>query len=192
MKGSPVHIEDATAADVCAIGALRAASWRAAYQGIVAQKFLDTMSGQLPTSLADRIPAAPHEVALVVRDTVGGVVGFSIARASVEPEVGELYLLYVDARCWNRGIGGALLAATEDKLARLGFAEAILWTFSANTPAHVFYARAGWHADGGTGGWHVGGHYVPEVRFRRSLSALRDVSPRPPRADTGGPRQADR
>lgn len=172
MSGSPgVQIEDATAGDVGAIGAVRAASWRAAYSGIIDQGFLDRMSGRLPVELADRIPACLDEVALVARDRVGQVMGFSIARASNESGVGEVYLLYVDPTSWSRGVGGALLAMAENRLARLGFTEAILWTFASNTPAHDFYLHAGWHRDGGTGGWDVGGQHVPEVRFRRRLSS---------------------
>jgi len=93
MSGSPgVQIEDATTGDVGAIRAVRAASWRAAYSGIIDQGFLDRMSGRLPVELADRIPACLDEVALVARDRVGQVMGFSIARASNESGVGEVYL----------------------------------------------------------------------------------------------------
>lgn len=168
-----VVIDDASTADLDAIGALRTASWQAAYPGIVAQDFLDSMPSALPANVAARIPAAPDEVALVARDSDRAITGFSLARASSEEGVGEVYLLYVDAQRWGLGTGTALLVGTEDRLARLGFAEAILWTFAENTRAHAFYARAGWCLDGAVGGWDVGGQYVPEVRFRRRLHSAR-------------------
>lgn len=82
-----------------------------------------------------------------------------------------------DAQRWGRGTGAALLAATEDRLAGLGFAEAVLWTFAANTRAHAFYARAGWrpYADPQHGTIRIGGVDVRDVEdteLQRHVTAV--------------------
>jgi len=116
---SDLDVEDATAGDIDAIGVLRTASWRAAYPGIIAENFLDSMPSTLPDNLAARIPAAADQVALVARECAGAIIGVSLAQASSEEGLGEVYLLYVDAQHWGRETGAALLAVTEDRLAGL-------------------------------------------------------------------------
>lgn len=104
---------------------------------------LDSMSDQLPDSLAEAVPACCGTLSLVARDARGAVAGFVIAYVRGE-RVGEIGRLYVSPDRQGRGVGTALLGAIEDRLARGGCAEAILWTFTANRHGRVFYERARW------------------------------------------------
>src|SRR5204863_351432 len=56
--------------------------------------------------------------------------------------------MYVDPPHWRRGVGGALMEAAIDRLERLPYDEAALWTFKENSRAIAFYERFGWREDG--------------------------------------------
>jgi ribosomal protein S18 acetylase RimI-like enzyme len=96
------------------------------------------------------------------------VAGFATLGPAQEPAgAGELYAINVDPDHWGTGAGRALLQASQAELARLGFAETVLWVLPANARARRFYEAAGWAADGAERTSEVFGVTVPEVRYRR-------------------------
>jgi GNAT superfamily N-acetyltransferase len=145
-------------------------SWRAAYRGLVAQPYVDTLSyGDRERWWTERlVDAAVEPWVLVVEGQVEGFV--TLMEALPEdggPPVGEVEGIYLHPSLWGQGLGRRLMELAEDRLGRLGHAEAILWVIDGNRRAERFYLAAGW---------------VPEDRFRshpRLGVKLRRVSPGP-------------
>jgi ribosomal protein S18 acetylase RimI-like enzyme len=72
------------------------------------------------------------------------VMGFAVVGPAQDPEgAGELCAITVDPDHWGTGVGRALLAAAQAELARLGYAEAVLWVLPDNARARRFYELAG-------------------------------------------------
>jgi L-amino acid N-acyltransferase YncA len=110
---------------------------------------------------------------VLVAEEAGRVVGFAVVGPAQDPEgAGELYAINVDPDRWGTGAGRALLAAAQAELARLGYAEAVLWVLPDNARARRFYEVAGWTTDGTQRSSEVRGVVVPEVCYRRRLQDL--------------------
>jgi len=110
---------------------------------------------------------------VLVAEQAGRVVAFAVVGPAQDPEgAGELYAITVDPDHWGTGVGSALLAAAQAELARLGYAEAVLWVLPDNARGRRFYQVAGWTTDGTQRSSEVRGVVVPEVRYRRLLQDL--------------------
>ena len=152
---------------------MTAAGWREAYQGIVSPGML----ANLP------IERWRHEVGVGLRRPIddaftcigeidGEFAGYCYVAAptrepDLSPKVAELGAMYVDPAHWREGVGDALMRAALQRLAKLPYAEAILWTFQENERAVAFYERYGWRLDGGQKIHARSGE--PAIRMRRPL-----------------------
>jgi GNAT superfamily N-acetyltransferase len=156
-------IRRATPADVPAIAAVQARTWRHAFADIVDPERMPTVEEQAPWWVAHL--DAGGEVH--VWDQDGRVVAFAtVGPGRDDATAGELYAIHVDPPAQGAGVGSALLAAAERSLRDAGHREAILWTFEANGLARAFYERHGWKADGGRQERAPG---ELEIRYRRTL-----------------------
>jgi ribosomal protein S18 acetylase RimI-like enzyme len=187
---SVISIRGATAADVPAIEAVRRASWRAAYAGLVGQVHLDRAT----TGPFDP-PRPPPSRRTVVAVTAAGaaVVGYSsfgperaVHALTLSPaavagnlprftdagsagQVGEVYAIYLDPAYWSTGAGRALMDAATAGLTAAGYESAVLWVLEGNARARRFYEIAGWRPDGTDNHLpSLGG--VTETRYARSLA----------------------
>ena len=168
-----IEVREATPEDTEAIVSVTAAGWREAYRGIVK-----------PERLADLpIERWQHEVGVGLRRPVddafsyvaevdGEFAGYCYVAAptrepDLSPEVAELGAMYVDPSHWRQGIGHALMEAALERLSKLPYREAILWTFEENERAVAFYERHGWKKDGGEKIHQRSGE--PAIRMRRPL-----------------------
>jgi len=168
----PVTIRAAAPADAAEISRVHIATWQAAYRGQVGDAFLDGLAERLDGRIdwwRRRIAAGAS--VLVTEDTgrVTGFAGFGRAEPPSDPDLGEVYAIYVDAPQWDRGHGRMLMATALDALRADGFAAAVLWVLETNARARRFYERGGWAADGGTKTENIGGEQLEEVRYRRAL-----------------------
>jgi len=159
--------------DAAAVAEVHVRAWQAAYRGLMADEFLDSLR---PEDRAARYrfaapdPDAPET--LVVTDTEGAIAGFATvapARDDDRSGTGEVCALYVDPPAWGSGMGLALMQAARARLVELGFTQAGLWVLVGNDRAQRFYRRDGWTADGARRTDQVWGVRVDEVRFVRSL-----------------------
>ena len=148
------------------------------------------MTGSCPGaswSCTTRKARAPLWRRLLPSGTAGGTVlvaerpsgeTLAVIRLGRDPERaarGHVYSLYVHPSGQGSGVGRALLTAAEARFRAQGLREASLWVFAANAAARAFYARLGWHPDGGT---RVEAAYgEPELRLVRRI----------PGADAGTP-----
>ena len=106
----------------------------------------------------------------MVAESGGNVVGFaSHGPSRDEPEIGELFTIYVFPEAWGMGAGQALMGETLARLRSHGFDEAVLWVLEDNPRTRHFYELAGWRLDGGVTEQEWLALVVREVRYRIDL-----------------------
>jgi ribosomal protein S18 acetylase RimI-like enzyme len=167
-----VTVRRATLKDAPALGRVHVRAWRAAYRGQMPDDYLDGLRSEQRAAGWERgLRRARDQDPVLVVERAGELVGFALVGPAEDPEgAGELHAINVDPDHWGTGAGRALLAAAEAELARLGYAEAVLWVLPGNQRARRFYEVAGWATDGAERTVEVQGVVVPEVRYRRRLA----------------------
>jgi GNAT superfamily N-acetyltransferase len=173
---SVVTIRRATVQDAPALDRLNVRVVQAAYGGQMADDD-EQLGGPRPEEQAAAwergLRRDRDQDPVLVAEEAGRVVGFAVVGPAQDPEgAGELSAITVDPDHWGTGAGRALLAAAQAELARLGYAEAVLWVLPDNARARRFYEVAGWATDGTQRTSEVLGVVVPEVRYRRRLQDL--------------------
>ena len=173
-------IRPATPNDAQAIARIRVQGWRFAYQGLISQDYLDSLSiaedtermcgylSQLPQNLPPNNLASvqgPNDAEkrsfmLAVRDDV--VLGFChfsaapnnadrVERATPGGTMnGRLHSLYIDPDALGQGIGHALMNHALSTFTAWGCERATLWVLEGNSRAVSFYERQGWQLTGDT------------------------------------------
>ena len=86
-----------------------------------------------------------------------------------DPDVGELFAIYLQPDVVERGIGKALMAKAEQFLRAEPYVEATLWVLETNERARRFYESLGWRPDGATQDEPGFGYTLHEVRYRKAL-----------------------
>ncbi len=169
-------IRPATSADAAAIARAHVASWQAAYTGILPGEFLAGLSVERRSlRWADNL-AMGNATTVVIETEEGEVAGFASLGPGPQPDVGELYAIYLSPQHWGTGMGRMLMTAAEGELVAGGYRHAILWVFADNPRARRFYESAGWSYDGGMRIEEIGGVQPQQVRYRRRF----DQSTQPP------------
>jgi ribosomal protein S18 acetylase RimI-like enzyme len=151
-----------------------AAGWRSGYREIVAPEKL----AELP------VERWRHEVGVGLKRPVGDAftyvaeidgsfagycyVAAPSREADLRAEAAELVAMYVDPGHWRQGAGEALMRAAMERLSRLPYEEAVLWTFKENERAIAFYEHHGWLPDGTEKIHSRTGE--PAVRYRRPVT----------------------
>ncbi len=173
-----VSVRQAEMADAGAIASLHVRSWQAGYAGLISSDFLRGLDLDLPqrtTRWQTQILGAEPEGTFVLVGEIEGEVAGWLTGGPCRDEgsdvslLGEVYGCYVDPGHWRQGVGGALMTAALERLARAGYPEAVLWVLVDNPRARAFYERHGWLSDGARKFFEVAGERYPEVRYRRSL-----------------------
>jgi GNAT superfamily N-acetyltransferase len=170
-------VRPAALADAEGIGLVHVRSWQSAYQGKMPQDHLDGLDPARRAEVWRRIMEETEPSrggVLVAVAEGGGITGFASFGPSrdsdTDPQVtGEVFAIYADPDAWGTGAGRALMASTVAELARLGYADAILWVLDTNNRARRFYALAGWEKDGANKADGSRGFDITEVRYRRTL-----------------------
>ena len=132
------------------------ASWRSAYDGLVANELLDSMSVERGTGVWDseigRAAQDGSEFRVWVAERDGAVIGFASTGPSGDddapPGTAEIFTIYVDPGAVGTGAGRALFVQATDDFRRRGFRGASLWVLGSNEPTRRFYEAGGWRADG--------------------------------------------
>ncbi|RTQ99864.1 GNAT family N-acetyltransferase [Halomonas nitroreducens] len=172
VRGPAAVIRDAGPRDARDIARIHVGAWHDAYAGIVPDGFLRRLSVARFTRRWLASLAATPGGTLVATAPGGRVVGWVAmgpSRDKDAAEAGEVYALYLRAEQWGRGVGRALLAAAERRLAGDGHRLASLWVLEANQRARRFYARVGYSPDGRRETIRIGGKALHELRYRKPL-----------------------
>jgi GNAT superfamily N-acetyltransferase len=154
--------------DARAVERIRIAAWRVAYRDILPPADLDAMPVDASRWRA-RFDSPPAGWTTFVAERDSSVIGFAAMGPSRdEPEVGELYAIYVDPDDWSSGAGRALIVKAEEQLAR-AYSRATLWVLSGNARARRFYELAGWRPDGSVKAEDIFGVAAEEIRYSKEL-----------------------
>lgn len=161
VKVRPARLEDARR-----LAEIHVETWRATYPGVIPQEILDALSVDERERLWQQwIPQRETNVFVAVLGSQ--VAGFvSVGPCWSDPEIGELYAIYVLSEAQGRGVGRALMDAGVEAL-RERWDVAILWVATENPRARAFYERYGWVVDGERVD-EIEGAAVPETRYRLS------------------------
>jgi GNAT superfamily N-acetyltransferase len=113
------------------------------------------------------------DVRVLIADEAGQALGHTAFGRSrdddVAPDVGEVRAFFVRPGAWRRGVGSALMQAALDQLRDLGYAQATVWSFDANSRANAFYEHHGFRRDGAEKREQIWAGLL-EVRYRRGLT----------------------
>lgn len=176
-----VSVSQATPADAAEIAAVHVASWRAAYRDLMPASYLEAMSQ--PEEAARWARSLSMEQlrprrTLVAQQDGGPVIGYAtVGEDPEEPGKGLLFLMYVAPDWWGRGVGDALMDASEHTLAALGFEHANLWVLEANQRARKFYERRGWRPGGAERTSSYGDAVLNALRYCHTIEKpARDIA----------------
>lgn len=173
-------IRPATPNDAQAIARIRVQGWRFAYQGLISQDYLDSLSvaedtermrgclSQFPQNSPPSRSASvqgsgdgeKQSFMLAVRDdAVLGFCRFSAAPDNADRAEratpggtmnGRLHSLYIDPETLGQSIGHTLMSHALNTFAAWRCERATLWVLEGNSRAISFYERQGWHRTGAT------------------------------------------
>ena len=171
-------VRRASLADADGIGLVHVRSWQSAYRGKMPRDYLDGLDPARRAQTWRRIigqsrPSRDGVIVVAAQDEeIAGFAAFGPARDSdTDPLVtGEVFAIYADPDVWGTGAGRALMASAVAELARLGYADAVLWVLDTNDRARRFYTLAEWEEDGAHKTDASRGFDICEIRYRRTLS----------------------
>jgi GNAT superfamily N-acetyltransferase len=171
--------------DAPTLAAIRVASWRAGYAGIVPDDVLaaldvDHESARWEVILRDGPDRGQHVEFVEDRGRVVGYAAIGPYRshdvdpdrpAEDDPPAGELMAFYLHPLAWGSGAADPLLDRAESILAAHGHAEPVLWVFEDNARARRFYERHGWRSDGTVSSISFGEVHPVDLRYRKNLTS---------------------
>lgn len=158
--------------DALAVAGVHVRAWQAAYRGLIADEFLDSLRPQdraATYSFDSDDPAAPETILAAEGEEVVGFVTITPSRDEDAPAAGEIQALYVDPSRWRGGVGRLLLREACARLRGRGFEEAILWVLVGNAAGERFYEAHGWRRDGAARWERPYGVRSRVIRYRRTL-----------------------
>lgn len=169
-----------TRSDTATVASLHAASWRAAYRGIMADRFLD---GAL---LEDRIAhwreklaaANLDEWGLFVAEDDGDPIGFACAAPTRNSTWGAfLDNLHLRPDVRGRGLGARLMSRVAEWACDRGDASIHLLVYETNAGARRFYERQGGTVVERLELVSPDGRVIPELRMAwRDLATLMNAA----------------
>ncbi len=141
-----------------------------AYRGFFPDEWLDRLT------VEDRLPLwerhlSDDDSATLVAEIDEVVLGFALLGPDRDDRSrGEIRAIYLDPLAWRRGIGRALMFASEEMLSER-FPTANLWVLDQNERARRFYEAVGWTADGTSKEMLIFGRDATEVRYSKVLES---------------------
>ncbi len=170
------EIRRAVAGDAAELAQVQAASWRAAFRGVLPDAYLadldvDALRSGWSELLADA--RWPRAATLLLKEE-GEIVGYSRFYPSddgdVDPaRVAMIGSMYTLPRVWRTGAGRMLMSAVIGALTEAGYGTATLWVLEENVRAQGFYRALGWAGDGTRHAGDGDSAAAGKLRFRRQL-----------------------
>lgn len=155
-------IRPAEQRDAAAIGRVYCGGWKAAYEGLMPQFFLDALTPENCAPKPDHIAPQRRFVAQPDGEVVGTV---TFGPGREDGSLAEIQSLYVLPEHWQKGQGSALFRAVCGRAKELGYPGLYAWTLEGNARAKAFYEAMGMAPTGETREFEIAGAYLPEVRY---------------------------
>jgi ribosomal protein S18 acetylase RimI-like enzyme len=176
-------VRAARASDADGLARVQAASWRAAFAGLVPDAVIAELTsepavGEFAGRWRDAISAPPtskHRVHVAVaKPGDPEILGFAAGGPATDEDLwpgtdGELYELHVAPATAGTGHDGRLLHAIADTLAEDGFSTGYTWALAGDETRIEFLTAAGWAPDGSRSNLDMGVK-VPVLRLHTRLS----------------------
>lgn len=168
-------IRRATPADAQAIAQIHVSAWRAAYNDLIPDEVLGSLSVERREELW-RKDLEAGIAAIWVAESGEAIVGWISVGRSRDPDAsagtGELWAMYIDPAHWRVGIGRALWSAARAHLRGAGLDDVTLWVLKENARGLAFYAAIGFTIDvGRVKTIELGGATLEELRLRCRIAA---------------------
>jgi ribosomal protein S18 acetylase RimI-like enzyme len=167
MEVRPANVEDARE-----IAEIHVRTWQAAYQGIVPDEFLASLSIEKHEAmwLGCILKGQPQLLVATETGRMLGWVAFGRSRdEGAEADVAEIWAIYVEASQWGRGVGRRLWQQSCVQMREQGYRLVGLWAFPENVRAGNFYRALGFEVDSASAKqFTLGGSQLNEIRFVRS------------------------
>jgi ribosomal protein S18 acetylase RimI-like enzyme len=175
MATAPIEITTAGADDARVIAEVHVRSWQHAYEGLLPEEFLATLSVEKREYWWCETLARGSPQLLVARDD-GGLCGFACFGASRDedapPATAEIWAIYLLPRVWSLGVGQRLWRPALARLRADGARRVMLWALAGNQRAIHFYQREGFTVDETSRrSLDLGGAAVDEIRYLRHIEA---------------------
>ena len=165
-------IRPATPRDAPAMASVHARSWRETYSGLLPDAVIADVVGWQPariqrwqSALSGPSPRSRAFVGEVAAQVAGFVFWGPTHDPGPNPNIAEIYAIYVDPDAIGIGLGRSLLSAAVNEMAAAGNSAAVLWVLDSNDRARRFYEAAGWQPDGEVKTDHRAGGSLEEVRY---------------------------
>jgi ribosomal protein S18 acetylase RimI-like enzyme len=175
MAAAPIEVTPARADDARAIAEVHVRSWQHAYEGLLPEEFLATLSVEKREFWWRETLVRGSPQVLVARDDEGlcGFVCFGASRdEDAPPATAEIWAIYLLPRVWSRGVGQRLWRQALARLRADGARRVTLWALAGNARAIRFYRREGFTADEASRrSFELGGVAVDEIRYLRHIEA---------------------
>jgi ribosomal protein S18 acetylase RimI-like enzyme len=170
-----MNVRPAQHDDARRIAEIHVRTWQVAYPGIVPAEYLASLSVERYERMwSDNITKGTPELLVAHEaDVILGWVAFGHSRdEGAEPNVAEIWAIYVDSAQWSKGVGRALWAGAQARLQDEGFVSVGLWVFPENERAGKFYRSLGFEVEAGSAKQFVlGGASLNEVHYVRRVGA---------------------
>lgn len=152
LQSSEYVIRPAEAADADTAAGMHAASMLSAYQGVLSDQFLDTVTESNSAKYLRRAISDPGLRVLIAERSgvVGGIAMAGVPFREEAPEgfdtqtFGEFRTIYISPDLWGSGLASQLHDANLESLNAMGYSRAYLWVIRENHRAMRFYLRHGW------------------------------------------------
>ncbi|HTW12664.1 MAG TPA: GNAT family N-acetyltransferase [Solirubrobacteraceae bacterium] len=149
-----LSVRAASPDDVPEIVRINIDSWRAAYSGLISDRYLQELDRTAREhTWRQRLagdPTMPTFVALGGEQVIGYCAVSAPSRdEDAPPDVAEIAAIYIDPRHWRAGAGAALMEAALRWIRDQGSWRMVtLWVLAENDRAQQFYRRFGFAPDG--------------------------------------------
>lgn len=141
-----IRIRSAEPADADAIARVQAATWQAAYLGMLPREILAAFGQAQGGAFWERVLVKAPTEAVMVAELEHQVLGFVSAgpiRQRIPGYDGEFYALYVLPEAQGCGIGTALIAHAGRAFVRRRWVSAAVWVLEDNDLGRSFYEGLG-------------------------------------------------
>ena len=161
--------------DAPGIAKVQVETWQNAYQGLIPDSYLNSLSIEKRTSGWKKQLENPKEGSYVFvaefGDNIVGwcTAGFSLSK-DTSKDTGEVYGIYVHPDYARRGAGSKLMEKALDTLKEDGFKKAILWVLTSNGKTRKWYESKGWRVEGKTTIDNRDGVKLHETRYIKDLN----------------------
>lgn len=158
-----MEIRHLTPKDLWEVSNVYVQSWKYAYQNIIPQSYLDTISN---STWSQNLCREEGENLIVIEDNrIIGTSSICRSRWTNYAHYGEIISIYFLPAYIGRGYGRVLMTHTLNELQQLGYSDILLWVLEDNTAARKFYEKYGFVKSSDFKYDQIGGKDLKEIMY---------------------------